>query len=60
MFPNPYVAQMLAESKIADAHRQAEKERLVASLPKRQRSRNIGWTMAALVVSAVTLVLIAF
>lgn len=60
MFPNPYVAQKLAESKIADAHRQADKERLLASLPKRPAAHNFNWTMAAVVASAVTLILISF
>ncbi len=59
MFPNPYVAQKLAEYRIADAHRMAEKERLLASLPKRHDHRSFNWTMAAVVVSAVTLILIS-
>lgn len=59
MFPNPYVAQKLAESKIADAHRQAEKERLLASLPKGHSARTFNWTMVAVAVSAVTLILIS-
>jgi hypothetical protein len=60
MFPNPYVVQKLAESKIADAHRQAEKERLLASLPRQHAPRSFNWTMAAVVASAVTLILISF
>jgi hypothetical protein len=60
MFPNPYVAQKLAETKIADAHRQAEKQRLLASLPRQHSPWNFNWTMAAVVASAVALILISF
>jgi hypothetical protein len=59
MFPNPYVAQKMAEMKIADAHREAEKDRLLASLPRQRSRRNVNWTMAAAVVSAVTLILVS-
>jgi hypothetical protein len=59
MFPNPYVAQKLAEFKIADAHREAEKARLLASLPKQHGAKGFNWTMAAVVASAVTLILIS-
>lgn len=60
MFPNPYVAQKMSEMKIADAHREADKQRLLASLPKAKTSRQGGWAMAAVVTCAITLILIAF
>jgi hypothetical protein len=60
MFPNPYVAQKLAEDKIADAHRDAEKYRLLAALPKKTNRRGINWTMAAVVVSTIALIVISF
>jgi hypothetical protein len=59
MFPNPYVAQKMAEMKIEDAHRQADKERLLASLPRQRSRQSFNWTMAAVLASAVTLILIS-
>jgi hypothetical protein len=59
MFPNPYVAQQMAEMKIADAHREADKQRLLASLPKAKTGDRSPWALALVAASAVTLILIA-
>ncbi len=60
MFPNPYVVQQMADMKIADAHREADKQRLLGSLPKAKTNRQGGWAMAAVAACAITLILIAF
>jgi hypothetical protein len=57
MFPNPYAAQMMAEHKMADARRQADKARLLASLPK--RNRQIGSRLAVLGGAILSIALIA-
>lgn len=47
MFPNPYVAQQLAELKIQEARREAEKDRLLAAAGRSGRSRNQMWAVLA-------------
>jgi hypothetical protein len=60
MFPNPYVAQKLAENKIADAHREANKYRLLASLPRKANRRGVNWAMAALVAGTIAVIMLSF
>lgn len=59
MFPNPYVAQQLAELKIKEARREAEKDRLLAAAGRPARSRAQVWAVLAAAAVVGTLIFLA-